>query len=256
MIKSIIVEDDITHSNKLKKLLKKIDDDVDIVSTCINIEQALIAIDDHKPDLVFLDIELEGQEKAAFELLKKIPKITFDVIFTTAHIDNNIKEIRMFGLCYVAKSYDENELEEALKKYKEKKKQNVGAKQITSLVDNIYYFNIEDQTMWMYEKGEYNPVTFRNILYCESNKDYTSFFFLDENNQIKKWISTDGIGEWEEFLEPFQFCRIHRETIINFKHLIKYINGEGGQIIVGPYKKHFDVSKAGKTRLLKLMKKL
>jgi two-component system, LytTR family, response regulator len=256
MVKSIIVEDEVIHSNDLKQLLQS-EPEVEVIAVCKNIDAAEKAINQHRPKLVFLDIQLGDDSKAGFKLLRRLGKINFDVIFTTAHIDANINDIRLFGLDYLPKPYDPDELSGALKKYYEKKPIKVENDRVTSFVDNMLGESPAEQIVWLNDERDLLAAKLKNILYAESAGNNTGFLCFDEES--KKHItlrSPHRIGEWEKFFEKSQlFYRIHNEYLVNFMHIRKYINGDGGQVLLSN-KKCLDVAKRRKEGLLRRMNKL
>ena len=83
MITSIIVDDELKSRESLKILLEDFCENVTVKALCQNIAEAINAIQENKPDVVFLDIQL--QRETGFDLLTRLPEIDFEVIFTTAY---------------------------------------------------------------------------------------------------------------------------------------------------------------------------
>ena len=123
MIKSIIVEDDPNYSKSLIELLNSVDEPIEVLATCSNIREAQIAIDKYRPELLFLDIELEGEE-TGFDLLRRFEKLDFAVIFTTQYnnTSNAINAIRLCALDFLPKPILQKELCDSLKRFIENKK--------------------------------------------------------------------------------------------------------------------------------------
>jgi two-component system LytT family response regulator len=256
MVRSIIVEDDPILSKELKKLIGEVDKRISVLATCDCVEDALQSIAKHKPELVFLDIELGGNEKAGFDILKGVAEVTFDAIFTTGHIENNISEVRIFGLDYIIKPYVIGELERAINNFHEKKGNKTNITQFMSFAKNLITENIGEQTIWLYDTDRNGiPVKIKNIRYCKSKNEYTTFYFFDEyDNSEKTWITSYGLGRWEEILERFKFCRIHNEHLVNFSQIKRHIGSTNEvELITG---KKLDVSKSGKPKLMALMNKV
>jgi two-component system LytT family response regulator len=245
MINCIIVEDDKVHSDKLKQLLKKSEILVNLLAVADDIESAISAIDKFTPQLVFLDIEL-GTE-SGFDLLKRVKDISFDIIFTTSHIDANIQAIRACAISYLPKPIILNELTEALKKFQEKNNSGAGISQINTLRKNLSSNEIEEQVIWLNDKSDYFPIKVKDIIYCQSENQYTKFFV--KNDKEFQYTSSKGIGQWESYLAQFGFCRIHNRSLVNIRHVIKYTRGDGGTVLMSN-KTNLDVSKEGKQRFL------
>jgi two-component system LytT family response regulator len=82
MIRTIIIEDEPMSRDMLTLMLKRYSNDIEIVDTCSNPTDGIESITRHQPDLIFLDIQMPKMN--GFDMLKKIDKINFEVIFTTA----------------------------------------------------------------------------------------------------------------------------------------------------------------------------
>jgi DNA-binding NarL/FixJ family response regulator len=135
MIKAIIVEDEPKNIRILKDQLQHYCPDVHIVGAAENIKLALLLIEDLKPDLVFLDIEMPYGN--AFDLLENIDNINFEIIFITAFSEYAIKAFKYSAIDYLLKPLDIDELVEAV----ERATKRIGDKTINSrvktLLDNI-----------------------------------------------------------------------------------------------------------------------
>ena len=83
MLKSIIVDDELKSRESLKKMLTTFCEGVDVITTCQNVAEGLEAISIHKPDVVFLDIQMQGE--TGFDLVTQLKSVDFEIIFTTAH---------------------------------------------------------------------------------------------------------------------------------------------------------------------------
>ncbi|MGO4293780.1 LytR/AlgR family response regulator transcription factor [Chitinophaga sp. RAB17] len=224
VITSIIVEDEPIHSNRLKKLLTATDSRIRVLSVCHTIEEAFTAINTHQPDVIFLDIKLHDNPRGGFDLLKKFKKISFDVIFTTAHIDHNIKDIRRCGIDYLPKPYMPDELEEVLDKFWQKRPGDDSSRQINVLLSNLTTDQVDEQTIsFRRSEGTYF-VKAKNLIYCKSINQYTEIFIREDENDthLKGIITTIGIGIWEDYLTSLNFCRIHDSTIINLKYITTF----------------------------------
>ena len=115
-ISAIIIEDDEFSAEQLKDLLAKNHNTIQVLQVCSTGEQAKNALLTLSPDIVFLDIELP--DMSGFELLKALPNINFEVIFTTAFDQYAINAIRFSALDYLLKPIDEEELSIAISKFK------------------------------------------------------------------------------------------------------------------------------------------
>ncbi|WP_276482565.1 LytR/AlgR family response regulator transcription factor [Paraflavitalea pollutisoli] len=254
ILNCIIVEDEPIHSNRLKKLLTAIDERVKILAICTTIEEAVEKITRLNPQLVFLDIQLQDEIRGGFEVIRHFKHPGFDVLFTTAHIDNNILEIRRCGLGYLAKPYVQQELEDNLRKVWEKQVGQVGVRQLETLLHNLITEQLDEQLIWVNLAEGSIPVKIKNLVYGKAIDQYTALYVLEEegSHKIEKLTTSKGIGVWAEHLAPLKFCRSHDSYIINLRHIAR-IN-KSMTVTLRHVAEPLPLSRTGKERLNALIK--
>ena len=114
MIQAIIVDDEPYCCDTLETMLEKYCPDVQLVAVCHSGEEAIAAISQQKPDLVFLDIEMPRMN--GFDMLQKINPINFEIIFTTSFDQYALRAIRFSALDYLLKPIDKDDLANAVQK--------------------------------------------------------------------------------------------------------------------------------------------
>ena len=114
MIKAIIIDDEVHCVDTLSMLLADCCPEVEIADTCLSAKKGLEAIERFHPDVIFLDIEMPVMN--GFEMLQRLDKISFAVIFTTSYDQYAIKAIRFSALDYLLKPIDPKELVTAVNK--------------------------------------------------------------------------------------------------------------------------------------------
>src|SRR6187551_693295 len=118
MLKSIIVDDELKSRESLKKMLAAFCQDVEVLDTCQNVAEAVRAIEEFKPDVVFLDVQMQGE--TGFDLLSTLEDIDFEVIFTTAYSEYALKAIKFSAIDYLLKPIDIDDLKNAVRKIETK----------------------------------------------------------------------------------------------------------------------------------------
>src|SRR4030095_8595639 len=126
--KSIIIDDDEFIRRTLTDKLDKFFPDLTLVASCKNASEGLMAIRQHLPDLVFLDIEMP--DMSGFDMLNRLDEIPFEIIFITSFDHYAIKAIRYSALDYLLKPVDVDELKNAVDRFREKRK-NSGNKKLS-----------------------------------------------------------------------------------------------------------------------------
>jgi two-component system, LytTR family, response regulator len=119
MIKAVLIDDERNALEMMEWLLKTYTPDVEVEASCTNAQQGMEAIGQYKPDVVFLDIEMPKMN--GFEMLEKIGKISFDVVFCTAYDQFAIRAFRFSALNYLLKPVDPDDLKATVQRLREKR---------------------------------------------------------------------------------------------------------------------------------------
>jgi two-component system, LytTR family, response regulator len=250
MLKTIIIDDEPAAREKLELLLKKYcASQIELVAICKSAEEGMKSIASHAPDLVFLDVEMPAM--TGFDMLKRLPKIDFEIIFTTAHDHYAIKAIKFSALDYLLKPIDLEQLQEAVNNAVSKRGEKTNIPQYESFVENITGTNKKLENLSIPTSNGMVFVKVNDIIRCESASNYT-VFYITNKDQI---VATRTLKEFEELLEESEFIRIHHSHLINKIHLKQYIKGAGGQVIMSDGKT-LDVSRRKKDEVMEKLKSL
>jgi two-component system, LytTR family, response regulator len=219
----IIIDDEKHCIKTLMNLLKTNFPEVTILATCNEAPKAHDLIQQHKPDFIFLDIEMPLLN--GFDLLSRFENLYFDVIFTTAYDSYAIKAIKYSALDYLLKPVDREDLAFAIKKIKSKKSSISKAQvQMASAVHNR---QLPDTVALPTADGlTFASVT--DIVHCIADGSYTRMVMIDRN----EILLSKTLGDVEEMLGEYNFFRIHHSSLVNLKQVKKYIRGEGGEVIM------------------------
>ena len=240
MLRAIIVDDEVDAIKTLQWEIKTHCPDIEIVGQHSNPVEALEAIRSTPPDILFLDVEMPRLN--GFDLLSKLPRIEFEVIFITAYDEYAVKAFRVNALDYLLKPIISSDLTEAIKRVKQKTKSEGNPSK-----------NIQIEKL----KRSFNKIPLPNsdgiefvfphkILYCKSDGSYT--YVIMEH---KKSLITKSLREMEELLEEHNFLRTHKSFLVNLSHIIKYIRIDGGYLVLSNGDK-VAVSRRKKEELMKL----
>lgn len=244
-LKAILIDDEISSLQNLQQKLKEFCPDVDVLSVTQKPEEAIVLIQQHKPDVIFLDIEMPRMN--GFRMLDELGEVDFDIIFTTAYNHYAVDAIRISAFDYLMKPIAIKDLQQSVERLaKHRKIQTRDRLDIlrTSLS------NTKDQeekiAIPSNEGLEFIPI--RNILHIESNSNY-SRIYLQNGKTI---LVTKLLKDFEDMLLPYRFYRIHNSHLINLRYIEKYIKGDGGQVrlVNGTV---LDVARRKKEEFLKLI---
>ncbi len=222
MMKILLVDDETDALEalewKLKKHLKSVE-----ITTCNSPVKAIDIINEAKPDVVFLDIQMP--EMDGFTMIEKLDNRDFNLIFTTAHDEYALKAIKVSAIDYLLKPIDKDELLLALDKAK--KFSNVGLLEnkleilLNNLNDSSDKINISaDGKVYLLEKDD--------VIMLKSDKSYTTIFLKSE----KQILVSKTLKEVEKKFQFPEFYRVHNSYLVNLHHVKEYMKGLGGELIM------------------------
>lgn len=225
MIRTIIVDDEPNARKMLRVMLESLRHLVEVVGEAGGVAAALALIEDKKPSLVFLDIEM--QDGSGFDVLKGRARVDFKVIFVTAHEEYALQAFRFAALDYLLKPLRMEDLVSAVNKAAERDLQPIRpGVEYSDARRRVGANPKSDHVVLISEIDGFSVVRYPDILYCEASKNYTIFHFLDGN----KVTASRTIGEYEELLTEFGFMRIHKSYVVNLSRIKRYFKGRGGEV--------------------------
>lgn len=242
MLRSIIVDDEYKSRESLKILLEDFCENVSVDGLCQNVDEAILAINDIKPHVVFLDIQL--QSETGFDLLTRIKNVDFDVIFTTAYSEYAIKAFKFSAIDYLLKPINIEELQQSLEKCNAKTSHSL-SERLEQLIYNLRPMSTQKYKVALPSNDGLVFVKVEEILYCEADSNYTQIHLTND----RKYLVSRTLKEYEELLKDQDFFRIHNSFLINLNLIKNYVRGEGGYVVMANGKS-IDVSKRKKESFL------
>ena len=225
-ITAIIVDDEVDSRETLKRFTTKYCPQVTILDECANIEEARMAILKHKPQLLFLDIEMPHGN--AFDLLEQWGEIDFEIIFVTAFSQYAVQAFTLSAAHYLLKPLDIEELEKAVKSVTIQIQEKHKINRAEILLENIAALHNQNRKLVLPLMEGLEVVRMSEILYCEAEDNFTIFYFLDG----RKLMICRNLKFYASALDPFGFFRIHRSHIINLDYIKRYVKGNGGSVVM------------------------
>lgn len=225
MIRAIIVDDEKSSRDSLSGLIQMYCPQVLVVAEADGCQNGVKVIQDHYPDVVFLDIQMP--DGSGFNLLETLGEIYFEVIFTTAYDQYAIQAIRYSALDYLLKPIIPAELEEAVAKLTKVKERRMINKKIDVLLDNIKNPANHPGRIVLHTADKIHVLDVNTIIRCESD-DYYTRFFLNDSNTI---LVSKTLKEIEEMLKNQGFIRPHKSHLVNSAY-IRGFNKESGGVLM------------------------
>jgi two-component system, LytTR family, response regulator len=226
MIRTVVIEDEEHSRHLMLDMLHEHYRQLHVVAEASSVKEGLKAISEQKPDLVFLDIEL--QSETSFEILEQLPEINFELIFTTAFDHYALKAIKFCAIDYLLKPIDLNDLRLAISKVEKRLNREYLNKNLEVLLHNLKSGSQNNHRIALSTLEGLLFVSVNDIIYCESSGPYTKFIF----KQADKIMTSKHLKEYEDLLTGYDFFRIHKSYLVNLREIKKYIRGEGGQLVM------------------------
>jgi two-component system LytT family response regulator len=223
-MKAILIDDEQNALEMLEWMLQKHCPDVTILAMCSSPLDGIQKIQELKPDLIFLDIEMP--QLNGFDLLARLGKHNADVIFTTAYNQFAVKAFKACALDYLLKPIDPDDLKSAVAKAANNK--NKMSQEQLELLMNYMKPEKKSKRVALTASDHLVFVETDNIIYCESDSNYTIFFLKGG----EKVMVSKTLKDVEEILEGADFFRIHASYLINMKHVSKFTRGDGGYVVM------------------------
>jgi two-component system LytT family response regulator len=219
MQKAIIIDDEELARITLQSFLENFVDDVEVVASCSNVPEGVMAINKLNPDIVFLDIEMPQYN--GFELPAFFKEINFEIIFVTAYSQYAIRAFEVSAIDYLLKPVEIESLKKAVEKAKLKRNQSNIIQRLDIMQKNYQGEDVRKIALPMSDGLLF--VELDEIIYFEADRSYTDVFFANGS----KITVTKPMRTFEEILEKrMNFFRPHRSFLININYLQKYQKGD------------------------------
>lgn len=198
--KTIIVDDERLARKEMRRLLAEFDE-ITVAGEAENLSEAVCLIEKEKPQIVFLDIQLSGEN--GFELLEKTAQ-NFKLIFVTAFDAYAIRAFEVNALDYLLKPVNPERLAKAIERLTEETDKKVDLRAFE--FDDRIFLEIGNRSVFL---------KVCEISHINSSGDYSEVLTA----QGKKFLVEKSLREWEDRLPEKHFLRIHRQTIINLEEI-------------------------------------
>jgi two-component system LytT family response regulator len=208
MRRAVIVDDEPKSIEVLKALVENFIEGVEIVGTANDIETAIAVIESSKPDLAFLDITLK--EGDSFQILKRLKKIDFDVVFITAYDEYTTKALRYSGIHCLYKPIDISEFEEVISQLNSRNEQSTNAIEMARELLQSKFTRIPVIT----EKG-LMYISPNQINYMEGLEDRCRIVF----NNFKSLITNKRLTDLASVMESHSFSMVNSDLLINLSNI-------------------------------------
>jgi two-component system LytT family response regulator len=226
MSKIITIDDEPLARSIVKEYLQKYPE-LEVIEECNDGFEGFKAIQQHQPDLIFLDIQMPKIN--GFEMLELLDQAPA-VIFTTAFDEYAIKAFEAHAVDYLLKPFSQERFDKAIQKWKEQKVSS--QKNTEELLETASHSPAQSQRIVVKTGSKIKIIPVHDVFYLEAADDYVKVHTQEGN-----FLKNKTMSHFEKTLDPQQFVRSHRSYIINIQQITR----------IDPYEKdnHVAILKSG-----------
>jgi two-component system LytT family response regulator len=224
-IRTLIVDDEPLARERLATLLAT-EPDVEVVAQCRDGEEAVMAVQDHSPDLMFLDVQMPGMD--GFEVIDAVgPERMPLVIFVTAYDQHALRAFGVRALDYILKPFDRERFAEALQRArKQVERDETGdlGRRLLALVKDLRRDQPRSDRLVVKSAGRLFFLRMDEIDWIEASGNYVRLHVGPASHLLRETMNAI-----EGRLDPEKFFRIHRSRIVNMERIQEmqpWLNGE------------------------------
>lgn len=237
-MKAIIVDEELASAELLKKTIETSVPEVAVAALCVTESDAVENLKALKPDILLL--ALNKPNLAELKVLEQVNTDRFALIVTSPSDKHAFVALKQGAVDYLLKPVKPAELREAVRKVVARR--NDGSNGQLEMLMN--YYKPQPQKVRRIALTASDHLVFvetNEILYCESDSNYTTFFL----NKGDKVVVSKTLKDVEELLHRDDFFRIHASYLVNMKHVTKFTRGDTGQVVMSN-QQHLPVSRKKK----------
>jgi len=227
LINAVIIDDSNQARKLLRLMLLELSTNIKIIGEAENVEDGLRLIKNVNPDAIFLDIEMPG--RSGLQLAESLLSTKFqgNIVFTTAYNSYAIKAFRLSAIDYLLKPIQEEQLEEALFKLSNEKRNRDNRKRLEALSSNLE--KDKDEVLCIPIQSGYEFMPLKDIEYLEADGSYVYIRFKDKKTKTV----AKNLKYFETILaDNNQFIRTHRSFIVNMNSVVTFSKSDGGSLLL------------------------
>jgi two-component system LytT family response regulator len=243
-LKVIIVDDEPLARAVVREYLR-VHPGVEIVAECGNGFEAVKAVAELSPDLMFLDIQMPKLD--GFEVLELLGR-SIPVIFTTAYDQYALRAFEVHAVDYLLKPFDETRFAEALSRARARIRAHE-ALPVEELVADARPRTSPAERVLIRDGAQVHVIPVERIDYVEAQDDYVCF-----KADGRDYLKDQTMGAVEATLDPARFVRIHRSYLLNIERIARVeLYAKDSRVAILRDGRRLPVSRAGYARLAKLL---
>jgi len=225
MIQCLIIDDEPKARSLLKAIIEQYCTQLNVVNSCEDLPSGIKAIKKHKPQLVFLDIEMPGYSGLDILDFFNDDEVDFSIIFTTAYNDYALHAFKLSAIDYLLKPIQHVQLIEAVERFAKRQQQYTSIEILKVLQQNIQpKQNLEEKRIAIPTIQSIKFIKPADIVMIKAEAAYSELFLADGT----KLLASKNLKHFEEALEPFvHMFRSHKSFLINTQMVLEYMKADG-----------------------------
>lgn len=226
-MKALIIDDEEKAKRLLRVLVEENCPQITELREASNVPEGVSLINEFQPEIVFLDIEMPGYSGIQLLDFFTPSQINFEIIFTTAYSEYAIKGFQLNAIDYLLKPLRDDQVASAVEKAIQHRGKSQVSERLEELRNTLKASSV--RKIGLPVSNGVLFVKFDDIILLEADRMYTKVFTKNEGEILVSKPLKFFIDILEEVTE---FYRPHRSFLINLKHIKKYVNQDGGYIIM------------------------
>ena len=224
MVRAVIIDDEMNAQDFIESVIRNNFPDIKVFEKAGSVVEGIKAITKHKPEIVFLDIEMN--DGTGFDVLDALPEKNFDFIFITAYDQYAVKAFKYSAIDYIIKPIDVEELIPAIKKLIDNRSSTRESNKYEVLKENLQRKGATKLSVPCRKGLEY--INLKDIVRFAADGRYTNIHLINGNSLTV----SKSIGEYDDLIDEPYFYKPHKSFIININYVKKYLKQDGGSIIM------------------------
>ncbi len=228
VLKAIIIDDEIRAVKMLEAILEDTcAEDVNVCATCQDLPEGVKAIKKHKPDIVFLDIEMPGYSGLQILDFFNEDEIDFEIVFTTAYNEFALQAFKLSAIDYLLKPIQPELIREAVNRVISKYNKTENILKFSALKQNLDVDNTKKIAVAIGQSIKF--IDIETIVFIKAEGAYSELVLKDES----KILVSKNLKHFEDVLTISKnFIRVHKSYMINTQYVSEYVKSDGGYLIL------------------------
>jgi two-component system, LytTR family, response regulator len=248
MIRTIVADDEVLARQKLRQLLKDVED-IEIVGECATASETVELVRLTTPELLFLDIKMSDMD--GFDVLKALSsdpeRILPHVIFVTANDKYAVRAFEIHAIDYLLKPFTPERLQSAVQRVRERRSTKDQTQNNPSNKGEPERYTTR---MVFKSRGRILFLSVDDIRWIEAQENYVRICTGKDSHLLR-----ETIGSMESRLDPNSFLRVHRSAIVNLHHVKEVKNeADGDATVVLKSGEQVPMSRSYRSKIQKLLK--